>query len=456
MHDHDLVELLDVALRVGDAQDDCWIDCQSPRGSILSYSVAGTVAKSIIGMANRDLQTAREWNDGVGYVVVGMEKGTAPGVREVPSEKLIEALRPYLGENAPDWRPRWVAFRGVNLLVIEVPAAEPGAAIYCLNREFDKETLASIYVRHPGRTVIATPEELARLTDRARGWALRGISAELGTGTAHGLDLSAGSMRAWLDRERGRLLQPVDNLPDKASAPIGAAVARLRNQRERLGRRSDVEDPRSATQSRTVADYRGEVSKYLAECRQGLEGATRMSARWLSPVSLRLVNATTEFWSQLVLTLQLPRQAWALPPGAGGNECPIEATELGLPKAPQSLSTTRTDMGTRMPGAARGSARSTPGAGITDGALREGEATQTHAVAFELTESGRVQFPASDLRPGATLEFGPLVLCTEGAGPLNVKWNVTGTVRGLITGTLAIPLGVRTWTPLDLIAPSRT
>jgi hypothetical protein len=376
-----------------------------------------------------------------------MEKGNAPGVREVPEAKLVEALRPYLGVDQPQWHPRWLAFRGVRLLVIEVPAAGPGSAIYCLNREYDKEPRAAIYVRHPGRTALATPDDLVRLTERARGRSLRGISVEVAAGTAHRLDLSAAAAQAWLAAERARLLAPLQAVPERPGQSSGA-VARLRNQAERLSRRLDVDDPSVVAESRTVADYRREVTEYVGACAQVIDQACRSGARWLAPVSLRLVNTTIEFWQSLELTLSLPQDCWAQLAGGEHQDYPVAPHLLGLPRAPRPFGSARDGAPRPVPQACP-PARTGPADQDAFGPSSPGPVSPV------IEPDGRVRFPACDARPAATLDLDPVVLCTAGSGPLQLQWQVTGTVRGLLGGRLTIPVADRVWTPAGLIGAPR-
>ena len=79
-----------------------WIEWKS--GLYLTdRATQGTVARHILGMANRRPDQARLHAGGCGYVVIGAEPGRVTGVIEADPADLSNAIRPYLSAEGPVW-----------------------------------------------------------------------------------------------------------------------------------------------------------------------------------------------------------------------------------------------------------------------------------------------------------------------------------------------------------------
>lgn len=151
-----------------------WIEWKS--GLYLTdRQTQGTIARHILGMANRRPDQARLSAQGCGYLVIGAEPGKVTGVIEVDPADLTQAIRPYLGAEGPVWTPGYVQLTSVSVLVIVVDAPKPGDRMFALEKQFTvkspggqpKTYLAgTIFVRRHGLTEQAGPGDIRALEAR--------------------------------------------------------------------------------------------------------------------------------------------------------------------------------------------------------------------------------------------------------------------------------------------------
>jgi hypothetical protein len=135
----------------------------------------GTLARHVLGMANRRPEQAMLRAGGCGYVVVGAEPANPCGVSPVDPADLTKGIRPYLGSEGPVWSAAYVAHSGVSVLLITVEPPVRGARIFTLQKALRvtdsdgkiKEYLAgTVFVRHTGETIQATPSDIRTLEER--------------------------------------------------------------------------------------------------------------------------------------------------------------------------------------------------------------------------------------------------------------------------------------------------
>jgi hypothetical protein len=91
-------------------------------------SVQGTLARHILGMANRQPDAAAAHMQGCGYIVVGAEPGSAAGVTPIDPAQLSQGILAYAGSDGPAWSPQYVEAAGVQVLVVVVEPPQPGTA----------------------------------------------------------------------------------------------------------------------------------------------------------------------------------------------------------------------------------------------------------------------------------------------------------------------------------------
>jgi hypothetical protein len=125
-----------------------------------------TIARHILGMANRSCADAQRYAAGCGYIVIGAEPRSVTGVAEVDPAVLDQGIQAYLGSEGPAWGMSYVRCGAASVLVITVEPPVPGDRIRTLHQDFASYLAATVFVRRPGRTIQAQPGEIRALEDR--------------------------------------------------------------------------------------------------------------------------------------------------------------------------------------------------------------------------------------------------------------------------------------------------
>lgn len=168
--------ILDHVIAVGDEAETTYVEVKS---SLDLDSKAGVakVAKFLLGSANRRPHEATRHFHGYAVLVIGAQKGGAPGVpRGVEAHELEDRLRPYLGPQFPAFEFGRIGVDAENevLFVIAQPPLE-GQAIFPCHKSFQGEDRrdsledGAIYVRGTSNTRPARAGEVLALVERARG-----------------------------------------------------------------------------------------------------------------------------------------------------------------------------------------------------------------------------------------------------------------------------------------------
>jgi hypothetical protein len=151
-----------------------WIEWKSSY-DLTDRPTQGTIARHILGMANRRPEQARLHAEGCGYLVIGAEPGKVTGVAELDPADLSQAIRPYLGAEGPVWTPGYIPLTRVSVLVVVVNAPRSGDRIFALEKQFTARTpegqsktylAGTIFVRHHGKTEQADPGDIRALEAR--------------------------------------------------------------------------------------------------------------------------------------------------------------------------------------------------------------------------------------------------------------------------------------------------
>jgi hypothetical protein len=166
----DLVSLVRAIVAALPEDELDWIEWKCS-GDLSDKSTQGTIARHILGMANRRPEQAALRAQGCGYLVFGAEPGSVPGVTPVDPSQLDQGVQPYLGPDGPAWSPQYVQEAGATVLVITAERPEPGHRIFTLEKEFtrsgERACLAgTVFVRRPGRTLQAGPGDIRALAER--------------------------------------------------------------------------------------------------------------------------------------------------------------------------------------------------------------------------------------------------------------------------------------------------
>jgi hypothetical protein len=138
-----------------------WIEWKS--GLDLSAKAAQfTLARHILGMANRQPAAAAAHMEGCGYIVIGAEPSSANGITPVDPAVLSQGI--------PAWSPNYVQGGSAVVLVVVVEPPQSGHRTFTLRREFSATgttyRAGTVFVRQHGKTEIAGPDDIRLLEDR--------------------------------------------------------------------------------------------------------------------------------------------------------------------------------------------------------------------------------------------------------------------------------------------------
>jgi len=103
-------------------------------GDLSKWPTQGTIARHILGMANRMPDRAMSHAGGYGYLIMGAEPGSAPGIAKVDPANLGQGVQSFLGTEGPAWWPHYDEEQGVSVLVIVVEPPQPGQRIFTLRK----------------------------------------------------------------------------------------------------------------------------------------------------------------------------------------------------------------------------------------------------------------------------------------------------------------------------------
>jgi len=87
----DLRQLVEAVVKAGTHDEADWIEWKGPL-DLTAKAGCCTVARTILGMANRDPERARVICEGLGYVVIGAEPGTVHGLSSVDHATLDQLI----------------------------------------------------------------------------------------------------------------------------------------------------------------------------------------------------------------------------------------------------------------------------------------------------------------------------------------------------------------------------
>ncbi len=147
-----------------------WIEWKCA-GDLNDKPTQGTMARHILGMANRVPEQAAQYAQGCAYLVMGAEPGSLAGLVPADPAILDQGVQPYLGHRGPAWSPQYVKDSGVTVLAITVEPPQLGHPIFTLEKQFARRDgkiypAGSVFVRRPGRTVQAEPGDIRALAER--------------------------------------------------------------------------------------------------------------------------------------------------------------------------------------------------------------------------------------------------------------------------------------------------
>lgn len=174
-----LRQIVEAVMAEGDAVEGVGLEAKSDIDPSAKGLGIAKVAKFILGMANRLPAVASGHFKGYGVMVIGAEKGQAPGIpKGVEAHELADRLKPYLGPNGPHWDlARLPTSDTHEVLFVLVEPPSDGQPLFPCHKDFQpadkadaKFALANgdIYVRDKSRTRRARADELLTLVARAQ------------------------------------------------------------------------------------------------------------------------------------------------------------------------------------------------------------------------------------------------------------------------------------------------
>lgn len=188
--DDDYVALVRAVLGASVEDENDWIEWKSDL-DLTSKETKATIARNILGFANRDPEELNKKCGGAGVMVVGAEPGSLVGVDALDPAKLVPPIDAIVGgAGGPKWTHRYVGVDDRTVLVITVPPPRPASPIYPARRSSGSVVDGRIYIRKPGLTVQADSADIDMLQRRLTGAAVgRGIQVRVSGGPAIPADL---------------------------------------------------------------------------------------------------------------------------------------------------------------------------------------------------------------------------------------------------------------------------
>lgn len=120
-----------------------WIEWKS-FVDLNTHEGTGTIARHVLGLANRNPATAAGFVGGCGYVLIGIEPGTQHGIPQLDPADLEPRLEQFMSsDDAPVWQANWLG----DVLVVIVDPPFDGHPIHLLHKDFDGYQSGEVFVR---------------------------------------------------------------------------------------------------------------------------------------------------------------------------------------------------------------------------------------------------------------------------------------------------------------------
>jgi hypothetical protein len=166
--------VVDAVLAASPTDELDWIEWKISL-DLSNKTIRGILARHILGMANRLPDRAASHAGGRGFVVVGAEPQNRCGIEAADPADLSQSIDSFLGPERPSWTMHYDHRDGVPVLVVAVAAPRAGDPVFTLHKDLQvvspsgkrKEyPRGTIFVRYPGRTEVARPEDIRALLER--------------------------------------------------------------------------------------------------------------------------------------------------------------------------------------------------------------------------------------------------------------------------------------------------
>ncbi len=111
-----------------------WIEWKIA-GDLSKGPTQGTIARHILGLANRLPDRAALHAGGCGYLIMGAQPGSVPGITRMDPASLGQGVQSWPGTDGPAWWPHYDEEQGVPVLVVTVAPPQPGQRIFTLRKD---------------------------------------------------------------------------------------------------------------------------------------------------------------------------------------------------------------------------------------------------------------------------------------------------------------------------------
>lgn len=198
--------LVDHALGLGDLSEVDWFELKGrlPFGSRTDRKKSAvTIARAILGMANRMPDAADLHLSGHGVVLVGIESGAVSGAENVDGADLHNVLDPYVQQDGLRWDYNFINHSDGLVMAVVVDPPSWGDPIFTFRKEYSADGRSirdgEVFVRVPGKTRPATSDDQRDLQRRLV--SAPSVGADVLVGVAGNFDrvntLSAVEMIEW-------------------------------------------------------------------------------------------------------------------------------------------------------------------------------------------------------------------------------------------------------------------
>jgi hypothetical protein len=297
-----------------DAQETYWLEWKGPL-TLTRRDATGraTIAKAVLGFANREPSAAARTMGGCAYLLAGVSPGELSGVAAVDAAQLEAQVATYVGGNV-DWRADYVTLEDKQVLVVTVEPPQWGDPAHPVRKTFNPSDRrgpvlqeGTVFVRHQASTDPATAADVDMLSRRAArrpGDELE-VDVQLAPETKlRAIDVNERVVENFVRQEQSMLLASLSSAgrrlpgfsPFKEQLIYGAAGLGGLSGRER----------------RSEEDYREEVAGYLDELREQLPGIlpARAVMHGVARLRLTVVNNSDATFTKVQVEAKLPADVW--------------------------------------------------------------------------------------------------------------------------------------------------
>jgi hypothetical protein len=210
-----------------------------------------SIAKCIIAMANRPVESSRNYFGGCGYMIIGAEPKRLHNITVPDMADLEPWINRYTGDDGPTWSGHTVQIGDSMALVIVVEPPADGDHIHTLARDWESHKEGTIFVRHQARSEPMNAADLRALERRLMAGStgptrIHGVTiATNGVSAIQVMEVTQEDINAAVDKERDALV------------PASTATSRLMSAYDPIAREDQ-------------ADYLLQCERYLTKFKNAL------------------------------------------------------------------------------------------------------------------------------------------------------------------------------------------